>query len=154
MPEAECQKNKGHGHRVQENYPPCCTNNNQWISSGNCGQLQIPGDNSGEFNFHQNTAAIWKEGLQWLYFQWTLNRFSFDKTLPFLCCRSFIESVSTFGITAWHGNVSLKNKNSLFCLVKTASKIIGVRQRPMSDSWNRQIVKKVKTTVASRDHPF
>ncbi len=41
--------------------------------------------------------------------------------------KQFIESVLSFCIVAWYGNLSLSNKNRLGGLVKVAGKIIGVR---------------------------
>ncbi len=40
--------------------------------------------------------------------------------------KQFIESVLSFCIVAWYGNLSLSNKNRLGSLVKVAGKIIGV----------------------------
>ncbi len=40
--------------------------------------------------------------------------------------KHFIESVQSFCMVAWYGNLNMVNKNTLGQLVKVASKVLGV----------------------------
>ena len=46
--------------------------------------------------------------------------------------RGLIESVLSFNIISWYGNVSAKNKVKLTRVVNTASKLIGNEQKHLS----------------------
>jgi len=75
-----------------------------------------------------NTSTICKKGLQRLYFLRRLKSFNVDKTLMVLFYRSFIESVLTFCLISFYGNLSIKNKNHLHKIVRDANKINGMQQ--------------------------
>ncbi len=66
--------------------------------------------------------------------------------------KSFIESLLTLCLISWSGNLSMCNKNSLSSIMKTASKKIDTQQLSSSDIWNRQIVRKARSILASCDH--
>ncbi len=105
-------------------------------------------------NHDLNTSTICKKGLQRLYFLRRLNTFNVDKTLMVLFYKSFIESILTFCIISWYGNLTVQNKKCLSDIVKVASKIIGTQQLSLSDIYNRQVYRKAQSILASTDHPL
>lgn len=56
--------------------------------------------------------------------------------------KAYIESVVTFCILAWFGNMTLFNKNRQGRLVKVASKIIGEGQNQLKDIFDRHVLRK------------
>lgn len=87
-------------------------------------------------NHDLNTSAISRKGLQRLDFLHRLNTFNVDKTLKVLLCNSFIESILTFCIISWYGNLTVQNKKRLSDTVKVAGKIISTQQLSLSDIHN------------------
>lgn len=63
--------------------------------------------------FEKNCEMVCKKGHQRLFCLRKLSRFHIDKSMITLFYRAFIESVLTFSLVAWFGNLSLKNKNSV-----------------------------------------
>ncbi len=98
-------------------------------------------------NHDFNTSAICKKGLQRLYFLCRLNTFTVDKTLMVLFDKSFIESILTFCIISWYGNLTVQDKNRLLHIVKAASKIIDDQQLPLSAIYDRQVTSSAEGTV-------
>ncbi|KAK0136843.1 hypothetical protein N1851_026972 [Merluccius polli] len=92
-----------------------------------------------KLNHDLNTSAVCKKGLQRLYFLRRLNIFNVDKTLMALFYKSFIESILTFSLISWYGNLTVQNKNSLSNIVKLASKIIGTQQLSLTNIYERQL---------------
>ncbi len=79
-------------------------------------------------DFDLNSTAVCKKGLPRLYFVQRLDTFNRDRTLMVSFYRSFIESILTFCLVSWYGNLSMHNKNHLSSIMKTASKIISTQQ--------------------------
>ena len=80
------------------------------------------------------TIRIYKKSQQRLYLLRKLR--SFDVT----CCellqvvyKSLVESVFTFNIVVWYGNLGVKGKAKLARIVGMAGKIIGAKQDSLSD---------------------
>ena len=83
-----------------------------------------------------------------------MRSFNVSSVMMSLFYRSFIESVLTFSIIAWFGNLSLANKNKLGRLVKVASKISGKNQVQLVDLYQRQVLRKASSLLESPDHPL
>ncbi len=66
--------------------------------------------------------------------------------------KQFIESILSFCIVAWYGNLSLSNKNRLGSLVKVAGKIIGVNQTVPTEIYQNAVVKKAQVILCITDH--
>jgi len=63
--------------------------------------------------------------------------------------RCFIESVLTFGFVCWFGGLSVKNVNVLNRVVKICGKVVGERQKGLSELYEARIVSKAR--VIERD---
>ena len=68
--------------------------------------------------------------------------------------RTFIESVLTFCVVVWFGNLNLADKNRLDRLVRVASKVIGVNQVQLSELYVWQVARKTQAILACTDHPL
>ena len=91
-----------------------------------------------KLKFDANTESLCKRGQQRLYCLRRLSVFQIDRTIMKMFYSAFIESAITFSIMCWYGNLSVKTKNSLLRIVKTASRITGVQfNNPESIYWSR-----------------
>ena len=68
--------------------------------------------------------------------------------------RSLTESVLTFNIVSWYGNLSVRDRNKLTQIVNQASKIIGNKQLQLQDIYNRSITKKAIQIYNDSTHPL
>ena len=68
--------------------------------------------------------------------------------------KSIIQSILTFNITVWHGNMNQKEKNMLERVVKIAGKIIGIKQVPLSLLFETAVRRKARKIVSDPDHPL
>lgn len=82
------------------------------------------------------------------YFLCRLNTFNVDKTLMVLFYNFFIESILMFCIISWYGNLTMCD------IVKVASKITGTQQLSLSEIYNRHVLRKAQSILASTDHPL
>ncbi len=68
--------------------------------------------------------------------------------------RAFIESVISYSIICWYGNLGIKDKNSLAKTVKEANKIVGVQFSSLNDLFNKQVLKKASAIHSDCTHPL
>ena len=71
-----------------------------------------------------------------------------------LVYRSLIESVLSFNIITWYGNVSGKNKVKLAREVNTASKLIGNNQKQLSSIYKDALKRKSTQILYDPAHPL
>jgi len=68
--------------------------------------------------------------------------------------KSNIESVLTFSVICWYGNLTVKAKTALSYIVKVSSKIIGIQECSLTDLYNRQVVRKTKSVISDSSQPL
>ena len=95
-----------------------------------------------------------KKGQQCLFCLRKLAQFQVDRTLMKLFYSAFIESVISFSVICWYGNLCTKDKNSLGRIVKTSSKIAGVNFSSLDQIFYRQVLKKAKSICSDDAHPL
>ena len=95
-----------------------------------------------------------KKGQQRLFCLTRLATFQVDKSLMKLFYSAFIESVISFSIICWYGNLNIKSKNQLGRIVKTASKIAGVNFDSLDHVFQKQVLKKAKSIRMDNSHPL
>ena len=95
-----------------------------------------------------------KKGQQRLFCLRKVARFNVDRSLMKMFYSSYIHSVISFSIVCWFGNLSIKDKNTLGKIVKTASKIIGTQMESLESFFNRQLVRKARIITNDEDHPL
>jgi hypothetical protein len=83
------------------------------------------------FSFHVDSVC--KKANQRLYLLRKLRSFDVSSEILETVYRSLIESILTFNIVAWFGNLSVKDRTRLTRVVKLAGKIVGFQQRQLSD---------------------
>ena len=66
-----------------------------------------------KLRWDDNTLNLYKKGQQRLYFLRKLNALHIDRNILFVFHDSFINSVMTFGLVCWWGNLSVKNREKL-----------------------------------------
>ena len=67
---------------------------------------------------------------------------------------SMINSVLTFGLTSWGGNISKIDKNRLDKLIKKASCTIGKPQENIDTLYNTSLTKKTHKILIDQSHPL
>ena len=105
-------------------------------------------------NFDLKCEAVCKKGHQRLHCLRKLSSFNIDKTMMSLFYCAFIESILTFSLASWFGNISLKNKNSLNKIVKWSSKLIGEPQPNMEALYTKQLQRLSQSIQSDNTHPL
>ena len=78
-----------------------------------------------KLSFEANSHVICRKANQRLFYLKKLRCFNVDKKLLNMFYSSFIESILTFAIIRWFGNLSISNKNKLRNVLKLCQKIFG-----------------------------
>lgn len=107
-----------------------------------------------KLKFDENTDMLCKKGQQRLYCLRKLARFNVDKSLMKLFYSAYIHSVITFSCICWYGNLAIKDKNSLWRIVKTASKISGIHFESLDLFYKKQLLKKALSIQSIAAHPL
>jgi len=69
--------------------------------------------------------------------------------------RAYIESVLTFSLLCWFGNLNTRSKNALSDkVIKTSNKILGVEQCTLTDLFTRQIIREANEILSDSSHPL
>ena len=68
--------------------------------------------------------------------------------------KSYIESVLSFSIICWYGNLNVKDKAALAKIVKVSGKIIGATQSSLTDLYSRFVQKKAESLLSANGHPL
>ena len=68
--------------------------------------------------------------------------------------KSLVESVLTFNIVVWYGNLGVKGKAKLARIVGMAGKIIGAKQDSLSDLYLTAVDRKTARILDDAKHPL
>jgi hypothetical protein len=107
-----------------------------------------------KLNFNQNTNFIFKKAMQRLFLLRKLRSFGVSEAVLETVYKSLIQSLLSFNITVWFGNLSAKNKGTLNRVVNTASKIIGRPQSQLSDIYTVSVHRKAFSITSDSSHPL
>ena len=107
-----------------------------------------------QLKFDANTEMLCKKGQQRLFCLRKLAKFQVDKTLMSLFYRSYIESVLSFSIVCWYGNLGLQHRNSLDKIVRLAGKIAGVSFPSLNSIFTKQVLTKARCIMSDDAHPL
>ena len=105
-------------------------------------------------NFNKNTTFISKKANQRLYLLRKLASFNINSTILENVYRSFVESILTYNITVWYGNLSVKNRSTLARIVKLGSKIVGRPQLQLDKLYLLAMRRKASAVLADSSHPL
>ena len=68
--------------------------------------------------------------------------------------KSLVESVLTFNIVVWYGNLGVKGKAKLASIVGMAGKITGAKQDSLSDLYLTAVKRKTARILDNAKHPL
>ena len=80
-----------------------------------------------KLSFSDNSDLIYKRSQQRLYLLRKLRSFYVSRELLQIVYKSLVESVLTFNIVVWYGNLGVKGKAKLARIVGMAGKINGAK---------------------------
>ena len=66
--------------------------------------------------------------------------------------QSCIESVLTFSLQCWFEGLNVKSKNVLNKVVNVCGKVVGERQKQLSQLYERRVVRKARVIVDNNSH--
>ena len=107
-----------------------------------------------KLNFNTNTDFIYKKAQQRLFLLRKLKSFSVSSKVLEAVYRSLIESILSFNIVSWFGNLSVKNKTRLSRVVSQAGKIVGKQQIQLSELYSVALRRKSARILHDRSHPL
>ena len=113
--------------------------------------LGVTIDDQLKWNFHIDTVE--SKLNKRLYFVKKLQEFNIDKTICTLFYRSVLESVITFGITAWGGNALKNDTKRIDRLINKASKCTHAVSN-VSDLFSIFCLSKFKNILKDDKHPL
>ena len=89
-----------------------------------------------------------------MYLLRKLRSFGVSSHVPESVYRCLVESVLSFNIVTWYGNLSVKNRARLAPVVNMASKIIGVEQKQLCDLYHLSVSRKSLSILHGKTHPL
>ena len=95
-----------------------------------------------KLSFNDNVVYVYKKAQQRLYLLRKLRSFGVGRHVLESVYRCLVESVLSFNIVTWYGNLSVKNRARLVRVVNTASKIIGAEQKQLCDLYHLSVCRK------------
>ncbi len=95
-----------------------------------------------------------KKGQQRLYFLRKMVSFSVSPSLLKMFYNSFIESVLTFCIICWFGNVTVEQKSLARKIVSTASKLLGIPVMGLQQIYQTRCLGKAMKIISDNKHPL
>ena len=107
-----------------------------------------------KLTFVANCESVYKKANQRLHCLRKLSSFHVDKRLLSMFYRCFIESIISFCLVSWFGNLPLKNKNSLNQIVRWASKLIGEQQLNLDSLYEGQLRRLAGSILGDASHPL
>ncbi|KAK0138761.1 hypothetical protein N1851_024704 [Merluccius polli] len=104
--------------------------------------------------FREITDFIFKKCSQRLYLIRKLNNFGVNQEILQTVYKSLVESVLSFNMIMWYGNLNIQRRNKLQRTVNMASKIIGKPQRHLSSLYEEQSRNKADKIISDPSHPL
>ena len=104
--------------------------------------------------FTDNVNHIYKKAQQRLFLLRKLTSFNVGTEVLQLVYRSLIESVLSFNLVSWYGNLSVKNKARLVRVVNQAGKIVGIKQLQLCDRYQQILIRKAAPIHHDSTHPL
>ena len=105
-----------------------------------------------KLSFNDNVVYVYKKTQQRLYLLRKLWSFGVGRHVLDSVYRCLVESVLSFYIATWYGNLSVKNRSRLARVVNTASKIIGVEQKQPCDPYHLSVSRKSLSILHDKMH--
>ena len=100
-----------------------------------------------------NTESLIKKAQQRLYFLRRLKKFGMSRGILINFYRTAIESILTYAITVWFGNITTSELHSLEKVVRTAERIIGSDLPSLQSIYRSRTIKKTTSIINDDNHP-
>ena len=107
-----------------------------------------------KLDWSPNVDLCCKKASQRLYFLRKLRQFRVSGTILQLFYRSVIESAVLYNQICYYNAAKVADKERLDKIVRSAEKLIGEPLRPLSESYELSVVKKVVKTLDDSNHPL
>jgi hypothetical protein len=104
--------------------------------------------------FDENADQIFKKSQQRMYLLRKLKSFGVNSELLQTVYRSLIESVLSFNIACWYGNLGVRGKTKLGRIVRLAGRIIGAQQIPLGVLYENAVKRKTAGILSDTLHPL
>ena len=104
--------------------------------------------------FSAHVDSVCKKANQRLFLLRKLKCFNVRPSILETVYRSLIESILTFNIISWYGNLTVKDKARLARIVKLACKIIGSKQKQLSELHHSFVARKAMKICKDQGHPL
>ena len=108
-----------------------------------------------KFLFEEHSNMVYNRAQQRLHLLRKLNSFGVSKSVMQLVYRSIIESVLSYNISTWYGNLQVtKGRTKLAGVVNEASKLIGREQRQLSTLFDSSVRRNAFKIFNDPSHPL
>lgn len=104
--------------------------------------------------FLDNVNYVHKKARQRLSLLRKLRNLDIEKRILTIVYRSMIESIITYNIVSWYGNLTMKLKNKLTRVINEANKIIGHKQSTLQELFSNFMEKKALAVFSDQTHPL
>lgn len=104
--------------------------------------------------FQINTDHVFKKCSQRLHLLRKLNSFGVSQSILETVYKSLVESILSFNMIMWYGNLNIKGRNKLQKIVNMASKILGKPQKHLSCLYDELIRSKAVKIINDPSHPM
>ena len=94
-----------------------------------------------------NVNIVCRKGQQRLYFLRKLKTFNMDSELLGLFYSSMVQSVTSYALICWWGNLTIKNRKKIERIRKTAEKIIGLNLVDINTIYKNKVMKMMNKMV-------
>ena len=108
----------------------------------------------GKLTFTENCDSIYKKARQRLFLLRRLRNLNVAAPILVSVYRCLIESIMTFNMVTWYGNLSERNKSKLSQIINQASKITGIKQAPLQHLYGLAMKRKALQIVDDCSHPL
>lgn len=104
--------------------------------------------------FTDHISYICKKAEQRMYLLRKLKNFDVSESVLQKVYVSLIESVLLFNISVWFSHLTVKNKSRLARIVNTAGRLIGSKQRSLSELYQLSVYRKAVQIYSDKSHPL
>ncbi len=107
-----------------------------------------------KLKFETNTDMIRGKARQRMYFLRKLRTFYVDVSFMKMFYTCFIESIESFSVICWYGNLNVKSRGKFNSIVKICSNIVGTEFRTIAQIYEHKVTKKGQLVLSDVIHPL
>ena len=107
-----------------------------------------------KLSFSEHVDLVIKKANKRMYLLRKLKNFSVSSSVLSLVYVSLIQSILSFNIVSWFGHIRVKDRTKLDRVVNLASKIIGEKQKSLTEIHREYTKKKAKKIMIDNTHPL